>query len=77
YTLGVGLFKNDYHLDVVRSSLIRSLATKLTDVQDEIEIAFNDHIKAKTERFELKLTDCRLGYGHDLFDCNGHCMQNK
>ncbi|KIL61859.1 hypothetical protein M378DRAFT_25865 [Amanita muscaria Koide BX008] len=49
YTLGVGLFKNDYHLDVVRSSLTRSLATKLTDVQDEIEIAFNDHIKAKTD----------------------------
>ncbi|KIL61860.1 hypothetical protein M378DRAFT_13203 [Amanita muscaria Koide BX008] len=51
YTLDAELFKSHYHLDVVRSSLTRSIANKLSEVQDEIETAFNDHLKAKTDEW--------------------------
>ncbi|KAM6491441.1 Cytochrome P450 [Amanita muscaria] len=51
YTLDAELFKSHYHLDVVRSSLTRSIANKLSEVQDEIETAFNDHLKAETDEW--------------------------
>ncbi|KIL61610.1 hypothetical protein M378DRAFT_166728 [Amanita muscaria Koide BX008] len=39
------LFQNRYHVEVVKLPLTRNIGSKFADVQDEIETAFNDHIK--------------------------------
>ncbi|KAM6492377.1 Cytochrome P450 [Amanita muscaria] len=51
FTLGPEISENRYHLDVVRSSLTGNISTKLGDIQDEIESAFNDHIIDKTDEW--------------------------
>ncbi|KAM6492346.1 Cytochrome P450 [Amanita muscaria] len=51
FTLGAEIFENRYHLDVIKSSLTKNITTKLMDVRDEIETAFNDHIIAKTDEW--------------------------
>ncbi|THV02256.1 cytochrome P450 [Dendrothele bispora CBS 962.96] len=49
YTLGKAIRLNNYHLDVVRTTLTRNIAARFSDVRDEIINAFSDEIPVSTE----------------------------
>ena len=44
YTMGREVRYDTYHVDVIKSSLTRSLVERFPDVQNEISIAFEDYI---------------------------------
>ncbi|KAG6866486.1 hypothetical protein C0991_003030 [Blastosporella zonata] len=46
YTMGPEIHFDQYHVDVVKSSLTRSLVERFPDVQDEIAAAFQDFVPA-------------------------------
>ena len=45
FILGAELHQNRYLVEVVKQPLTRNIGPKFAEVQDEIETAFNDHVK--------------------------------
>ena len=46
YTLGADTADVPYHVDVVRNALTRNLNARFDDIWDEIQLAFEEEIRA-------------------------------
>lgn len=56
YTMGPELHFDQYHVDVVKSSLTRSLVERFSDVQDEIASAFRELVPVTEGMLEVHKT---------------------
>lgn len=60
YTLGEELATDPYHVDTVRAPLTRNIATRFDEVQDEIEVAFAEHIPATEQWSSVKVLEAAM-----------------
>jgi len=72
---------NNYHMDVVRTTLTRNIAVRFSDIRDEIITAFSEEIPVSHGvhilSFTLhKFTDV-LVFRMDCFTSIGHCHESS
>ena len=82
-TLGRETYDDPFHAEAIRGPFTKNIGTRFADVQDEIAVAFKEHIPVTGDGNSppsillLKLIGHRMGQSHLVFNHNEHCMQGK
>jgi hypothetical protein len=78
-TIGPQHLDDPFYAETVRGPLTRNVGPRFLDIQDEVVVAFNDHIRLNGDgKFchglpSSELTRHRMGQRDGIYHSNGHC----